>query len=65
LSERDGIDIYKAQDYDEVLAFLAKPIPFCKFCAVDKRRYNLEWGLSKKDMCEWVFDDKEIHKEKE
>lgn len=54
LTERDGIDIYKAKDINEILTFLAKPIPFCKYCNVQGRTYNHKWGISKKDISEWT-----------
>jgi len=52
--ERDSIDIYKAKDIDVILNFLAKPIPFCRFCDVDGRKYDLEWKTSKKEIKEWI-----------
>lgn len=54
LSEKDGIDIHKAQNIDELLAFLAKPIPFCKYCNVNGRTFGHEWGISKKEIEEWI-----------
>ena len=54
LSSRDGIDIYEAENYDEILSFLAKPIPFCRFCNVKGRTFSHKWRLSKKELEEWV-----------
>ena len=54
LSERDGIDIHKAESIDEILEFLARPIPFCKYCNVNGRSYGRKWGTSKKDISEWT-----------
>ena len=53
ISVNDYIDIHKARNYQEILQFLAKPIPFCKYCDVKnnegrnsfenfKKRY---WGV--------------------
>lgn len=36
--ELDSIDIFKAKNYREILDFCSKPIPFCRYCAVEK------WG---------------------
>ena len=54
LSPRDGIDIHEAKNINEILEFLAKPIPFCKYCNVNGRTYGHKWGISKKEMKEWV-----------
>lgn len=54
LSEKDSIDIYKAESIDEITKFLASPIPFCRYCNVNGREYDLEWGQSTKSISEWV-----------
>ena len=54
LNNRDGIDIHKAKSLDEVLSFLAKPIPFCKYCNVKERTYETPWCTSKKEIEEWT-----------
>lgn len=54
LTDYDGIDIYKANNIQEVLQFLAKPIPFCRFCNVKGRTFGHKWGISKKDISEWT-----------
>ncbi len=51
--EKDYIDIYKAKDIDEILRFLATPIPFCRYCNVKGRKYDLPWKTSKRDIHEW------------
>lgn len=48
----DYIDIYKARSLHEILTFLSKPIPFCKYCAVENKR--IEWALSQKNIQEWT-----------
>ena len=54
LEEADYIDIYKAKSIQEILAFLAKPIPFCKYCNVKGRTFGHERGISKKEIEEWT-----------
>ena len=54
LTDYDGIDIYKANNIQEVLQFLAKPIPFCRFCNVNGRTFGHKWEISKKDISEWT-----------
>ena len=53
-TELDYIDIHKAKDYNEILTFLAKPIPFCKYCKATQWQYELEWQPSKKVIEEWT-----------
>ena len=53
-SEEDGIDIYKAKNIQEILEFLAKPIPFCAYCNACKMKYNMEWKQSEKKIEEWI-----------
>jgi hypothetical protein len=52
--QENGIDVYK-HSLGEILEFLARPIPFCKYCDMDHWTYNHEWGISKKDIKEWTF----------
>lgn len=54
LSEADSIDIYKAKSFEEIAKFLAKPIPFCRYCNVSGREFGLKWGQSKRKITEWV-----------
>ena len=51
--EEDSIDIYKASSISEIIEFLKKPMPFCKYCDV-KNRNPINWGVSKKVVEEWT-----------
>jgi MoaA/NifB/PqqE/SkfB family radical SAM enzyme len=53
-SELDYIDIYDAKDYSEILKFLAKPIPFCRYCNVVQNVDGNQWKTSKREITEWV-----------
>lgn len=53
LCDNDGIDIYKAKNKEEILNFLAKPIPFCRYCDVNKREAK-KWEISNKEIKEWI-----------
>jgi hypothetical protein len=53
-SIRDSIDIYKAQSAQEIFEFLSKPIPFCRYCYVNKRSFGIPWTRSHKDIKEWT-----------
>ncbi len=54
ISDFDGIDIYKAKNIQEILNFLAKPIPFCRYCNITKREFYSPWKISTKNIEEWV-----------
>ena len=53
LTNKDYIDIYDDISIDDIMNFLAKPIPFCKYC---NRFANTKtnWGISKKNIKEWT-----------
>lgn len=58
VSEKDGIDIYKAKSIDEILEYLAKPIPFCRYCNIDRVVVsNIVGKSSKKCASEWLLED--------
>jgi hypothetical protein len=54
ITENDYIDIYKAKSMKEILDFLCKPVPFCRYCDVKGRKALFQWGLSKKEISEWA-----------
>jgi hypothetical protein len=55
VSENDYIDIYKANNLNEIVHFLCKAMPFCRYCKLDDWQIGVEWGVSKKEISEW-FD---------
>jgi hypothetical protein len=52
--EEDSLDIHTAKNAKEIMDFLARPIPFCRFCNVKKISHNHLWGQTKKDIREWT-----------
>lgn len=54
LSEYDYISIYEAKSFGEIIDFLAKPIPFCKYCDIKNRKDLLKYEISRKEITEWV-----------
>ncbi|MBQ8535015.1 MAG: radical SAM protein [Bacilli bacterium] len=58
VSKRDCIDIYEVKDAKEILDFLAKPVPFCRYCNVHNRIGDLDWKESNKQIEEWVYYEK-------
>lgn len=54
LLPEDSIDIYKASSARDILEFLARPIPFCRYCMINKIEKDIPWHQSKKDITEWI-----------
>jgi len=50
----DYIDIYKIKNIKPLLKYLRKSIPFCRYCNIDATDNNITWGISKKDISEWM-----------
>ncbi len=63
-SERNSIDIYKAENAETIMEKMVKPIPFCRYCDHEKMyEYEDDWSVSQKDRYEWlsfVFSDEDI-----
>lgn len=55
VSDKDYIDIYKIKKGEEIIKFLKKPIPFCKYCNINKREYGIPFSVSKKEITEWSY----------
>jgi len=51
-SDSNSIDIYKASSIDEIVDFLNKPIPCCRYCLPNQEE-TIQWGISKKELGEW------------
>jgi sulfatase maturation enzyme AslB (radical SAM superfamily) len=54
VSEKDSIDIYQAESFEQIQKFLGNPIPFCKYCNTKEMDYNYQWAVSNKEIEEWT-----------
>jgi MoaA/NifB/PqqE/SkfB family radical SAM enzyme len=54
ITDSDFIDIYKVKSIDEILDFVAKPMPFCKYCNLKDTIWDIGFGISKKEISEWT-----------
>lgn len=54
VTELDSIDIHKAKDYNEILQFLAKPIPFCRYCNLKEHKRLGDWRMGTGAIEEWT-----------
>jgi MoaA/NifB/PqqE/SkfB family radical SAM enzyme len=53
VTEGDYIDIYRAKDMDEIMNFLCRPAPFCRYCNKKGTVWDIGYGVSRRDMAEW------------
>ena len=49
---KDSINIHKANNAEELINFVSKPVPFCRFCK--KTECDLSWKQSKGEISEWT-----------
>lgn len=54
VSEHDSIDIYSSTNATQIMQFLANPIPFCRYCDVQRHTNGHKWKKSKKLINEWT-----------
>jgi MoaA/NifB/PqqE/SkfB family radical SAM enzyme len=50
----DYIDIYKINSKNEIIDFLEKPFPFCRYCKASKIKFAQLWDISQKEIIEWI-----------
>lgn len=55
ITEKDYIDIYEVENIEEIFMFSSKPSPICSYCNVKDRTFDHSWGLSKKEIEEWIL----------
>lgn len=53
-SKKNGIDIFKVKNINEIDRFLQKEIPLCKFCNGSHYQFYKHWGKSEKNIKEWT-----------
>ena len=54
IGEKDYIDIHKAGSKEEIIDFLEKPFPFCRYCKTTETKFAQRWGITKKEITEWI-----------
>ncbi|MDR0683077.1 MAG: radical SAM protein [Dysgonamonadaceae bacterium] len=53
ITEKDYVGIHQEKSLDEILEFLCKPTPFCRYCNTAEVDC-VEWEHSKEEISEWV-----------
>jgi MoaA/NifB/PqqE/SkfB family radical SAM enzyme len=56
VSKRDFINIHSNVSAEDIFRFLAKPIPFCRYCNVSERKKTVQWKKSDRSVSEWVSE---------
>ena len=54
VSNEDFVDIFKINSKDEIISFLEKPFPFCRYCKASEIKFAQSWGISAKEITEWI-----------
>lgn len=54
IQKEDYLEVKKIKNIQEILQYLSNPIPFCRYCDVDKRSFKNKWSTSLKDKGEWL-----------
>ena len=54
VEKSDYLKINEIKDWKEVLDFVSKPSPFCKYCNINARTFNNKWDISEKKIEEWT-----------
>lgn len=57
ITDSNYINIHEASSMEEILAFLARPIPFCRYCNVKGRTFCHDWTISRKEKSEWFIEN--------
>jgi MoaA/NifB/PqqE/SkfB family radical SAM enzyme len=52
--DQDYVDIYKVNSKKEIIDYLEKPFPFCRYCKTKEIKFSQRWGVSKKEITEWI-----------
>jgi sulfatase maturation enzyme AslB (radical SAM superfamily) len=53
-TETDSINIFDDVSAQEIMQFLASPIPMCRYCDIKNRGHNTPFKLSKRHISEWT-----------
>jgi len=54
IGSSDYVDIYKISSKEEIIDFLEKPFPFCRYCVTSQIKFAQRWGITKKNINEWI-----------
>lgn len=56
--EANGVNFREAKTLKEITDGISCPAPLCEYCDARKRMPGISWGISKKEIGEWILNDK-------
>jgi len=54
ISSGDALELKNVKSVDEIYDFLCSPKPFCKYCNRKDAVFGISYGVSKKEITEWI-----------
>jgi MoaA/NifB/PqqE/SkfB family radical SAM enzyme len=54
VTSHDYMDVHKAGNITEILDFMSKPVPFCRYCNQKGTVWDVGFGISKRTVDEWT-----------
>jgi MoaA/NifB/PqqE/SkfB family radical SAM enzyme len=54
ITDKDYLELDKVKNIREIVDFLYKPVPFCKYCDISHIVYGQKWAPSKREISEWT-----------
>jgi len=54
IEKGDVIGLHEVNDVKEIIAFLLRPHPFCKYCNRKAVKFGIPFGISEKAIEEWT-----------
>jgi len=57
ISSKDFLVLDKIKDLQEIKNFISLPLPFCRYCVVERANTFVEWKISERKKEEWIIDE--------
>jgi len=55
VTENDFLDVHKTESIDDILDFISRPAPFCRYCNLKRTKWDVGYGVSNKTINEWTL----------
>ena len=56
VTENDYLEVQKVKNINEILKFISRPMPFCRYCNRKDTIWDIGFGISKKEISEWTAE---------
>lgn len=54
VTTNDYLKLHQATSLEEILNFVSKPMPFCRYCNIKDTIWDVGYGVSKREISEWT-----------